>query len=224
VFSTFLLNILGHDFSIEQPGDLSKLTMNFTLERASGFSDLASILRCFSVTNGEEVIRAYSREQMLRLTALKMRELVWSPNTRDEFLGLIKEFEKREYHESPIDEPMEGIRDLIENVNIPITRYETIDYENSVYFEGILIPAFGSTAIFKSKLGTESFVNFLVWLFERYDTKMNCQMKDRLIKEYDIEAIFNGGLAPVKSFEAKDKIYVFKERIYKYTSDISSRL
>lgn len=147
---------------------------------------------------------------MLRLTALKMRELLWSPNTRNEFLALIKEFEAREYEESPIDEPMEGIRDLIENVNVPRAMdYDLLikpgkkkedttkfDYENSVSFEGIFIPAFDSIAIFKSKLATENFVNFLVWLFERYDTKMNCQMKDRLMKEYDIEAIFNDGFVP----------------------------
>ena len=81
---------------------------------------------------------------------------------------------------------MQGIRDLIENVTIPKFLDETVisekqnndfDYQNCVSYDGVFIPAFGSTAIFKSKLATQDFTKFLIWLFEQYDTKMNCNMK-----------------------------------------------
>lgn len=44
------------------------------------------------------------------------------------------------------------------------------------------------------------------------------------MKEYDVEAIFNDGFVPPAKYEIKEKIYVFKDKIYNYISDITSSL
>lgn len=77
--------MMAEDFSvsIQTPSEIDKMVTEYTLERAGGFKDLVAILNSFSVTNIDEVVRGYSRERMLKITALKMRKFLWTPNQRD---------------------------------------------------------------------------------------------------------------------------------------------
>ena len=124
---------------------------------------------------------------MLRFTAMQMRELLWDPSTRDEFKALLDEF---------------GDPDLelfIENV----TRLRLhVEYNEGVHCNGIIIPVFGSEAIFQSSFCTESFVFFLVMLFERYDKKMGTSIKELLVKEYDLDRTIGRGFSLMPDFES----------------------
>ena len=86
-FESFLYNILGNEFSVQDSNEnFEKMVKNYSMERADGFVDLINVLDCFEVTNVTEIVRKYSRDRMLKLTAIQMRELLWNPNTRNDFL------------------------------------------------------------------------------------------------------------------------------------------
>ena len=78
---------------------------------------------------------------MLKFTAMKIRELLWDPNERSEIMALLIE------HGDPA----------------------LINFPEGVHGYGIIIPVFGSEAVFLSDLCTESYIKFLVGLFKRYD-------------------------------------------------------
>jgi hypothetical protein len=101
---------------------------------------------------------------MLKLCALQMRELLWSPNDREEFLTLIMLFEE----EQPKEFGKSQIRQFIENVNKPKPIFEVT---GGVSYNELLIPSLGSEAIFNSDLCTEEFITFLMWLFVRYESQ-----------------------------------------------------
>jgi hypothetical protein len=103
---------------------------------------------------------------MLRFTAMQMRELLWDPSTRDEFKALINEYG---------DPDLELFID-----NVTMLRLH-VQYNEGVHCNGIIIPVFGSEAIFQSSFCTESFIFFLGSLFENYDKKMGTSIKDKLI-------------------------------------------
>ena len=44
------------------------------------------------------------------------------------------------------------------------------------------------------------------------------------MEDYDIEAVFKQGFAPPAKYEIKDKIYVFKEKIFAQANEISKML
>jgi hypothetical protein len=70
---------------------------------------------------------------MLKFTAMKMREFLWDPNEREEFLAVINEYG---------DHELEG---FLENSNMLKLQ---VDYSEGVHCNGIIIPVFGSEAIF----------------------------------------------------------------------------
>ena len=128
---------------------------------------------------------------MLRFTAMQMRELLWNPSTRDEFKALLNEFG---------DPDLELFID-----NVTMLRLH-VQYNEGVHCNGIIIPVFGSEAIFQSSFCTESFIFFLGTLFERYDKKMGTNIKDKLIAEFDFEKSVGRGFSSMPDFDTSDDI------------------
>lgn len=91
---------------------------------------------------------------MLKFTAMKIRELLWDPNERSEIMALLIE------HGDP------ALINFLETFNMLKLQ---VDYPEGVHGYGIIIPVFGSEAVFLSDLCTESYIKFLVGLFKRYD-------------------------------------------------------
>ena len=128
---------------------------------------------------------------MLRFTAMQMRELLWDPSTRDEFKALLNEFG---------DPDLELFID-----NVTMLRLH-VQYNEGVHCNGIIIPVFGSEAIFQSSFCTESFIFFLGTLFERYDKKMGTNIKDKLIAELDFDKSVGRGFSSMPDFDTSDDI------------------
>ena len=62
---------MGNDYTVKISNQhFDTLVKNYCLERADGFQDLVNVLNTFRVTNQTEIIRKYSRERMLKITAL----------------------------------------------------------------------------------------------------------------------------------------------------------
>ena len=112
-----------------------------------------------------------------------MRELLWSPNDREEFLVLIKLFEE----EQPKEFGKPQLRQFIENVNKPRPLYEVT---GGVSFNELLILFIGPEAIFNSDLCTQEFITFLVWLFARYEIQTGSKIESQLLKEFDVLEVF----------------------------------
>jgi hypothetical protein len=123
---------------------------------------------------------------MLRFTAMQMRELLWDPSTRAEFKALLDEFG---------DPELELFID-----NVTMLRLH-VQYNEGVHCNGIIIPVFGSEAIFQSSFCTESFIFFLGALFERYDKKMGTNIKDKLISEYNLDRTVGRGFSSMPDFD-----------------------
>ena len=62
---------------------------HFAYERNNNYKDLRGILALFNVKNAQEIVQKYQQDQMLRLTAMKLRDLLWDPLMRDELTILI---------------------------------------------------------------------------------------------------------------------------------------
>ena len=99
-----------------------------------------------------------------------MRELLWNPVTRNEFLGIINQFEP-------------SLEMLIENCLNPVERYGEMQYD------GIVITGYSEEAMFRSSLCTKEFIHFLMYLFDRYDHRMGTDISLTLTREYDIYGI-----------------------------------
>ena len=100
-----------------------------------------------------------------------MRDLLWNPNDRDEFLAIIEDYEsdQNQYAISDYDPVKISVRGLIEGFRSSRPRWEN---EDEVQYRGLSINPFEAEARFKSDLTTESFMDFLIWLFNRNDKKM----------------------------------------------------
>ena len=144
---------------------------------------------------------------MLRFTAMQMRELLWNPATRDEFKAILDEFGDPELEE------------FIDNVTMLRLH---VEYNEGVHCNGIIIPVFGSEAIFQSSFITESFIFFLGIIFERYDEKMGTSIKNKLIAEFDLDAAVGRGFSKMPDFEVKDDIMQVVESIYPKLEELSS--
>ena len=168
-FETFLNNILANEYIIEhnKNENIEILEQRFAFERADRFQDLMSVLCSFKVTNADEIIEKYSRERMLKITALKIRDHLWNVHTRDQMLELIENYDPK-------------LLNLFETSLQPMRDGEGTQYQ------GIIIHAYRSDAEFQSKYCTESFVGFLYHLFDRYDERMGYNVAKNLIWEYGL--------------------------------------
>ena len=67
-------------------------------------------------------------------------------------------------------------------------------------------------------------MRFLVWLFNRYETKTGNRIESSLLKIYDIEGFVLKCAIAMPSYEEDEQVFAIRNQIYPVLSEISRRL